>query len=398
MSPSDKVLTAPSSVRTAALTPSSASSSGVQAHRVIFIDLGRALAVTFMVYGHTASALLAPEYQVGRWFEVWQFQRGLTSSLFLLLGGFAFSVATSRHWSSHAAWSPAILRRLRRFALFVLLGYALHLPVREMGDLLTVDEARWQSFVAVDVLQLIGASLIGLQLLVLAARTRRAFTVSTFALAGAVIAATPSMWRADWSGLPVAAAAYLSPAAGSLFPLFPWMGFVLLGAGFGQVYGRWGASHLRGYAQALLLPGVALLAVAAALRLGQPELFGAAPGSEIPAVATMRIGACLVILAAIAHLSRRLTRLPHLFGAVAQESLLIYFVHLCLVYGSVWNRGLVSVYGGSLTPAHTLFWIATVIASMLALAWYWNGWKHTRPRAARVVSLVVGAVLVGLLL
>jgi len=70
------------------------------AHRVIFIDLVRALAVAFMLYGHTASALLAPRYQVGRWFDVWQFQRGLTSSLFLLLGGFAFSIATSRRWAS----------------------------------------------------------------------------------------------------------------------------------------------------------------------------------------------------------------------------------------------------------------------------------------------------------
>ena len=68
------------------------------AHRVIFIDLVRALAVAFMLYGHTASALLAPGYQVGRWFDIWQFQRGLTSSLFLLLGGFAFSIATSRRW------------------------------------------------------------------------------------------------------------------------------------------------------------------------------------------------------------------------------------------------------------------------------------------------------------
>ena len=77
------------------------------AHRVIFIDLVRALAVAFMLYGHTASALLAPGYQVGRWFDIWQFQRGLTSSLFLLLGGFAFSIATSRRWASHVKWSPA---------------------------------------------------------------------------------------------------------------------------------------------------------------------------------------------------------------------------------------------------------------------------------------------------
>ena len=68
----------------------------VHARRVVFIDLARALAVVLMVAGHTSSALLADRYRTGYWFDVWTFQRGLTSALFLLLAGFAFSVATTR--------------------------------------------------------------------------------------------------------------------------------------------------------------------------------------------------------------------------------------------------------------------------------------------------------------
>ena len=222
-----------------------------------------------MLYGHTTSALLAPEYQAGRWFQVWQFQRGLTSSLFLLLGGFAFSIATSRHWAAHVQWSPAILRRMRRFGLFILLGYALHFPAARFVDFAAVTDAKWRSFVAVDVLQLIGVSFIGVQLLVLAARSRRAVTIAVFAVAALVIAATPAVWEVDWaSRMPLAAAAYLGPAVGSLFPLFPWLAFVLLGVGFGQVYSRWGAAHLAQYAnRVLLLPGAALLAGALGLYL-----------------------------------------------------------------------------------------------------------------------------------
>lgn len=367
----------------------------MHAHRVIFIDLGRALAVTFMLYGHTASALLAPRYQAGPWFDVWQFQRGLTSSLFLLLGGFAFSIATTRHWEKHIRWSPALLRRIRRFGLFLLLGYALHFPVARLADLPTVGAARWQSFVAVDVLQLIGGTLILIQFLVLAARTRRAFSVACFAIGLAAILATPTVWSVDWPAiLPPAAAAYLSPATGSLFPLFPWMGLVLLGAGFGQLYARWGAAHLPAYARrALLLPGAAMLAGSAVLRAWPPPTFGTGPGSIVPAEALLRVGTSLVLLALLLHLSRRLTRLPHIFGAVAQESLVIYFVHLCIVYGSVWNRGLAQYFGASLTPLQTIGWVLAVIAAMVALAWYWNWFKHVKPDAARWTAWIVGAVL-----
>ena len=128
-----------------------------------------------MLYGHTTSALLAPAYQAGRWYDIWQFQRGLTSSLFLLLGGFAFSIATTRHWASHLRWSPALVKRLRRFALFVVLGYALHLPASRFSAMLGVDESKWRAFLAVDVLQLIGVSFIAIQLLVLVPTSEMSF-------------------------------------------------------------------------------------------------------------------------------------------------------------------------------------------------------------------------------
>jgi uncharacterized membrane protein len=370
-------------------------SGGVHSRRVIFIDLGRALAVTFMLYGHTASALLAPEYQTGRWFAVWQFQRGLTSSLFLLLGGFAFSIATSRHWAAHTRFSPAVVKRLRRFGLFVLLGYALHLPVSRLRDLGAVPDDRWRMFLAVDVLQLVGVTLLLVQLLVFGSRSRQTFTLVTFALAFATILATPFLWLFDWTPvLPLAAAAYLTPAAGSLFPLFPWMAFVLLGAGFGQIYARWGAAHLPVFTRrALLVPGAVMLGTAVLLRILPVLRFGSGPGDIVPSEVLLRAGSCLVILAVIAYLSRRITRLPHVFGAVAQESLLIYFVHLCIVYGSVWNRGLAQTYGATMPPGQTLVMVVMVIVSMVALAWYWNWFKHVRPRLAQWTSIGVGGFL-----
>jgi uncharacterized membrane protein len=374
---------------------STSSTSPHGARRVIFIDLARALAVAFMLYGHTTSALLAPRYQTGRWFDIWQFQRGLTSSLFLLLGGFAFSIATSRRWTSHMRLSAAWVKRVRRFGLFVLLGYALHLPGSQLAELPSVDAGRWRAFLAVDVLQLIGVSFIIIQLLVLAARSRRAFMFATLALAVVAIFATPAVWTIDWTkAMPPFAAAYMSQATGSQFPLFPWMGFILLGAGLGQLYARWGAGDLSAFAQrTLIAPGVALVIAGTLFKSREEALFGPGPGTFVPAEVMLRIGACLIILAAFAHLSRRINRLPHIFGAVAQESLLIYFVHLCIVYGSVWNPGLLQLYGPTRTPGQTIVLVVFVVSSMAALAYYWNGFKHVRPRAARIMSYVVGAGL-----
>jgi uncharacterized membrane protein len=370
-------------------------SGGVHSRRVIFIDLARALAALFMLYGHTVSALLAPRYQTGTWFEIWVFQRGLTSTLFLLLAGFAFSIATGRRWGSHGQISPAVIRRLRRFSLFIVLGYALHFPVARFVDLAYATPERWRSFLAVDVLQLIGVTFVGVQILVMLSRSRRVFGWTTFAVGVAVVLLTPIVWRVDWAArLPLSIAAYLSPGTGSQFPLFPWSGYVLLGVALGQWYSRWGANRLDWYANvALLGPGIALVALAFGVGALPRAVLGADAWNAVPTQVALRTGVSLMLLAVLARASQRITRLPHVFGAVAQETLLIYFVHLCIVYGSVWNRGLAQAFGPTLAPGQTVLVVVLLLAAMAALALYWNWWKHTRPRLARWTAIGVGLVL-----
>ena len=152
-------------------------------------------------------------------FSAWQFQRGLTSCLFLLLSGFAFSVATARHWATHLTLSPVLFKRLRRFALFIALGYAMRVPVAPLRAMATASDAAWRALLGVDVLQLIGVSFVGVQALVMVSRSRRVFSALAVALALAITLLAPAAWSADWSAfLPPAAAAYFSPATGSLFP------------------------------------------------------------------------------------------------------------------------------------------------------------------------------------
>jgi hypothetical protein len=120
-------------------------------------------------------------------------------------------------------------------------------------------------------------------------------------------------------------AAYLSPLTGSLFPLVPWSAFILAGAALGQIYARWGASHIPAFANwALLLPGAVAFLAGLWLTSYQVELFGSGAYAFVPGNIVVRAGVCLLIVGAIAHASRAVTELPHIFGAVAQESLLIY--------------------------------------------------------------------------
>ncbi len=357
------------------------------------------MAVVLMVFGHTSSALLSDAYRVGVWVDVWTFQRGLTSGFFLLLAGLAFSVATSRHWPAHTHLSVALLRRLGRFVILIILGYSLHFPVSHLADLATATDQQWRRLFAVDVLQMIGVTFIAVQALVMAARTRRAFIVAVLVVAAAIVVATPTVRNVDWVPLlPLSLVAYLSTATGSQFPLFPWSAYVLCGAALGQLYARWGAARPTAFANwGMLAPGVALIMLAPYIEaLLGPLAAGAS--AWMPRDVLLRAGSCLVVLGMLAHASQHIRRLPRVFGAVAQESLLVYFVHLCVVYGSVWNVGLYRFYGEALSPAESVLTAIAVVVPMIALALLWNGLKHSRPVAAQRVRVLAGIGLVVFLL
>lgn len=378
----------------AARTAPSPASSG--ARRVVFIDLTRALAAVFMLYGHVIDALLAPVHRTGVWHDAWLFQRGLTSCLFLLLSGFAFSIATARHWAAQRTLSASLVKRLRRFGTFVLLGYALHVPLSPIYRLSSATEAQWRNFLSVDVLQLIGVSFLGVQLLVLLAGSPGGLAVTALSLAVVIPAVTPAVWAIPWQQhLPIGLAAYLYPDTSSLFPLFPWSAYVLLGVGLGQIYARWDSTRLPAFTNTVLfLPGaIMVLAALGLMNLPSPP-FGNGPYAFVPSLVLVRAGTCLLALGMMAHLGRHISRLPHVVGAFAQETLIIYFVHVSLVYGSTWTPGLANKYGMSLTPGQTLLVVVLLVAAMAWLAFGWNRLKHARPRAARWTAIGVGVLMV----
>jgi hypothetical protein len=116
-----------------------------------------------------------------------------------------------------------------------------------------------------------------------------------------------------------------------------------------------------------------------------------------PAVFLVRGGAVLLVLGTIAGVSRRATGSPALVRALAAESLLVYVVHVAVLYGSRWNTGLGRVLG-PLEPAATFAWIVGLLAGSFVLAWAWHRAKLDTPVAATIVRLGVIGVLFGSLL
>jgi len=367
---------------------------GHPARRVVFIDLARALAVVMMVQGHALDTLLAPAYRTGAGFDGWLFLRGLTSCTFLTLSGVAFSVTALRHWDDQLRLSTRWLRRMRRFAFFLALAYLMRFPMGKFSHIGLANDERWQSWFAVDILQVVALTLMLLQGLIMTTRSPRAFAIVSGVAGALVVLVSPFAWKVDWTAfVPLVVASYLSPEWGSIFPALPWAAYILLGAAFGVVLDRWirhdSIDHM---ARVLLTTGVVIGVSVWVGRMLFLAPYGTIPMTVSPGFFLLRLGSVLILLGGVASLSARWRGLPPVVQALAEESFLIYAVHVAILYGSHWNPGLRTLVGPH-EPGVVMLWVVGLIAAMAALAYAWNQLQIRRPDLAVVFRVATIAAL-----
>jgi uncharacterized membrane protein len=361
--------------------------------RLVAVDIVRVFAMVLMIQGHTLDVLLTPTSQFAPWYKYWVFCRGFTAPMFMTLSGFGFALATLRRWENHLRFGPAVAKRLRRFAFFVLLGYSMRIPVHSLRDLRWAGPDTWQGFLQVDVLQTIGFTLIALQLLVLILRTPQRVAAITGMLALAVAFTAPLAWCNPFvNSLPLVVKSALIGSTGSLFPLMPWSAYIFLGATLGIGYVVVGQSTPSLLRKAIPL-GLLLLVGGIELERVSLHIYGQANfWPTTPHLFIARIGFVAAALGLATYVERFLPASPRTIQSLAEESLLVYFVHVILLYGSNWNHGIKQYIGGTLGLAQAYLLVIALVSVMLIMALYWNRAKKNYPLPSTVLRLaVVGA-------
>lgn len=336
----------------AAFTPSPAPAGAAARPRLAALDAARALGVLAMVMGHTLDAVLSPAArQTPAMIQYWHV-RGFTAPLFLLVSGWAVTLAISR--SGARGW--AVPRgRLRRVALLLAIGYALRWPGWAQERLLAGDREVWAHFLAFDVLHCIAVVLL-ITSLVLALPWRapaRAAVLAALAVAAAAAgtgAGTPGQ-IAGPAQLPhsLLLLGLLQLVGGtSPFPVVPWAAYFFAGA----VVGLLAPADRRG---ALAMAGTGAVLVAFALQF--PGL-GDRPAGD-PVLILLRVGVVLAVLAALELVPASLARLAAPLG---KSSLGVYAIHLPIVYGWSHLAGLSWRVGPRLGTASAIAVTALVLA------------------------------------
>ncbi|HVZ31874.1 MAG TPA: heparan-alpha-glucosaminide N-acetyltransferase domain-containing protein [Polyangiaceae bacterium] len=328
-------------------------SAATQSGRLVFLDVLRLLAAVQMIQGHSVASVLAPAYRGGRGFAVWTFARGLTSIIFLATAGLSFVLAEAR--GPHPA---ARRRRIRRALWLLCLGYLMHAPLGALAA--GRFHAALATGSAVDVLQCIGVSLLVLELLTAACPDIAMRIAVAAGLGVACFALAPASAQLELTPATLLPGNYLTARYGSLFPLVPWAGNVLLAFALGS----W-AFRTRAHARALGVAGALGVGLGALGLWLAPEL----PRPISPGYCALKLGIVFALAALLARSLRRVEHLPRGLTQLASETLFLYVSHVLILYadgvGLAWQLG--ERHGPALGLALALALLVLCSAAALAL-------------------------------
>ncbi len=368
--------------------------------RLRFIDVYRGLAILLMLHGHTVDALLNPIEKMSLAFQIYTIFRGFTAPMFLFVSGFAFSITTLKHIDEYTRFSQKLLKRFRKFLFITLLGYFLHMPYLSLKKL--IDESNFTTLAQLfssDVLQAIGVSLLLMQITLFLIKDEIKF--AKFSLYFGIISflISPFIFTVDFSKfLPLFLSQYLNTFNGSKFPLFPWIGYILIGNYIGY---KFLVESSRDNADAFFKK-IFYISV-----LSFPILFASEYIFEIllnpnqliiyssPFLHFSRLLFIISLLYLIWKIEKVVKLKFHPLQIYGMESLFAYVFHLMVIYGSPVNpfHSLNAFYGGILNYPKVFGIFVLLAISVLAFSYALNLLKKTKKQTINYLKYATVSII-----
>lgn len=372
-----------------------------QNKRIVLLDIMRAWAVFMMIQGHSIDALLSNAYYSDSFlFGIWQFNRGLTAPIFLFGSGFAYVIATFRKMDGGRLPGSVIFKRLRWIGVLFLIGAMMHLPAGTLRDMFILSPERWERFFHIDVLRLMAVTLLGMFALFMIARTRKRLFVSALGIGLGLIFVAPLVYGVDWLAVtPLWFASWMTTHTGSWFPIFPFSGFMFLGAAAAALYMKW---QEQGRTEKLPLyyfyAGTALILVFLVPREIFHWSFTIEGGSSNLWLSFSRLGWVLLLWAGTGWVLRHVRRVPDIIQIAGQHTLFIYVSHIVVLYGSAWMPGLRQTFGKTMDLGPVMLVISTLLVGTSLMAYWMHGQKIQKTVVYRYLPYAAMIVLATVLL
>lgn len=336
--------------------------------RLAFLDWARGLAAFIMLQGHTFHAFTKTDLRKEGPYLLSQFVGGIPPAIFLFITGITLAFLMDSRARQGADGKARVLATLRRSGFLFLIAFLFRMQLWLFG----LPYSQWADLLKVDILNCMGIAIALLAPMAVFTTFER---IRLCAVLGLVIAAlSPLVTMLDGQQLPSVVRMYFIPTS-SYFSFFPWASFVAFGLCAGSI--------LRGAKTEALSRIMQWSALGGVLLIIGGQYFSNLPYSiytksdfwiDSPGLTIIKLGIILVILAfAYLWTHYALGERWSLFRQFGTTSLLVYWVHIELVYGrwfGFWKE--------SLTVPQVVLFAAILTILMILLSIGKSRWNSLR--------------------
>ena len=297
-------------------------------HRLHYLDWVRGLGALIMLQGHVFDSYLKPELRSGGAFTFSQFVGGMPPAMFLFLTGITLAFLMDSCERKGMAPRGRVAIALRRSGYLFGLAFAFRafewvagLPVSAGAD-----------FLRVDILNCMGFSVAALSVMAIFRTAERARLCTVLGLAIALL--SPVISQIDWSGVPWMIRAYIVPDR-HFFGFFPWGAYLAFGVAAGSAIRLIPAGAMDRAMQWTALAAAAAIVACQYLAQSPYSIYAASDywlNSPAQVIAKQSVTLLMLAFAFVwtQYIAKDGWSWVRQFGVT---SLLVYWVHIELVYG-----------------------------------------------------------------
>ena len=302
--------------------------SKTSSYRLEYLDWVRGVGAVIMLQGHVFHSYLRPELKATGAYNLSQFVGGMPPALFLFLTGVTLAFLMDSTERKGIAPGQRVWQSFKRAGYLFFLAFAFRLQLWAFSGF----PAPWQGVFKVDVLNCMGMSIVLFSVMAVFKTTERVRLCAALGLAIAML--SPVISDMDWSEAPWLVRNYLIPDYNQ-FGIFPWGAYLAFGMSAGSIIRSIPRDATERCMQWAALLGGTLILACQYLANSSLTIY---PKAEYwlnsPAQVLTKVGV-LYLMVAFAFLWTR-------YGAAegwswirqfGTTSLLVYWVHIELVYG-----------------------------------------------------------------
>ena len=297
---------------------------------------------------------------------------------------------------------PKSLIKKRLLICFVILfvGLLFQFPANNLYALPFLNNYLWNSLFKVNILQLFSYSFFVLLFFFMITKNSKQVAYISFIIGNLLIISSHFTLQVDWFKIiPLPFAHLLSLDKGSIFPIFPFMGYMLIGVYLGYLLERIDIKNRNKYTL-IYFPLIGSVYIIASIifnyfyHSGLSAVIGVT--SLNMGVSLLRVGVSIFVISFGTLLSYPLKPFTEIISMFSKRALFIYVIHLLIIYGSPIFPGLYRFFYA--VDSVTAFYCAGFVIFFSSLLVYIYEKTYKRQIASYFYKYFIVALIIYLLL